>query len=124
MAQSPQQVAIEFEQFWKTYPRKVGKLAAEREYQRARKRASAQQILAGLKRAQFSPEARFQPHPRTWLSQGRYLDEPAPRDNNADAAAREDWFSECQRVHGGACGLSQHRHHLRTLMDAQRSEEA
>ena len=101
----------EFEEFWDHYPRRVGKLAAQRAYQRARKQASADAILAGVIRATFSREMRFVPHPATWLNQGRWMDEDA----TPTPAAAEDWYAECQRLHGGRCGLSQYRHHLEML---------
>lgn len=117
MAKRAQQVgASEFEEFWASYPRKVGKLAAQREYERARTRASAEAILAGLQRTRFADELRFVPHPRTWLSQGRWLDEEiAPRRVQGQA---EDWYAECQRIHGGACGLSRMAHHTRKQLEA------
>jgi hypothetical protein len=111
----------DFEQFWARYPRRIGKLAAEKAYTKARKTASAQQILDGLARYQFAADPQYVPHPRTWLCQGRYLDEPEPA--RAAPAAEEDWFEQCQRLHQGACGLSQYRHRLRMQMDAQREQE-
>jgi hypothetical protein len=110
----------EFEQFWAQYPRKVGRLAAKQAYQKARKTASAEQILAGFERYQSSDDPQYRPHPRTWLSQGRYLDEVPPR---LVAERVEEWFEQCARLHQGACGLSQYRHHLRMQMDAQRRDK-
>jgi uncharacterized protein YdaU (DUF1376 family) len=31
-----------------------------------------------------------------------------------------DWFAECQRMHGGECGLNQQRHHLRKELELAR----
>lgn len=71
-----------FDRFWSAYPRKVGKDAAWQEWLRrspsddltnqmiasiARQRASAQWLKDG---------GQFIPHPRTWLHQGRWQDEP------------------------------------------------
>lgn len=73
-----------FGRFWEAYPNKVGKRAAELEYERALKRISGPDppgaILAGLERAKQSrkwrEEPEFIPHPRTWLHQGRWEDQP------------------------------------------------
>jgi hypothetical protein len=72
----------DFEQWWQAFPRKVGKLAAQREYERARKRASAEVLLLGIVRyLQAKPEYADYCHPKTFLSQGRWLDE-APANGN------------------------------------------
>ena len=79
-ADEPTGVEAEFDGFWKAYPRKVGKPKARRAYLAARKRASLDEIAAGL-RAQL-PDMRvrepgFIPHPTTWLNQDRWADDPA-----------------------------------------------
>lgn len=67
-----------FDEFWAAYPRKVGKLAAKREWDRIRptpelvKKMGA--TLAWQCEAWTDPQ--FIPHPRTWLHQGRWDDEP------------------------------------------------
>jgi len=65
----------DFEAFWRAYPRKVGKLAAERAYGKARKLATAEELLAGVARYR-KPSYADWCHPTTWLNQGRWLDEP------------------------------------------------
>lgn len=64
----------QFDEFWRHYPRKVGKLAAAREWER--KRPDLDAVLAALawQVPQWTDPA-FIPHPRTWLCQGRWLDE-------------------------------------------------
>lgn len=65
--------------FWQTYPRKVGKAAAEKAFAKAVKAAgSAEAVLAGLERASFPADRQYVPHPTTWLNQGRWADEPEP----------------------------------------------
>ena len=69
----------EFEAFYTAYPRKKEPGAAERAYAKARKRASASVILAGLSRLQ--PEwARREPdkipYPASWLNARGWEDEP------------------------------------------------
>lgn len=81
-----------FDEWWNHYPRKVGKAAARRKYEIARRKASADDLLAGLvaqlPRMQAS-DPKFIPHPETWLHQGRWEDEV----DTADAQAEEGgWF--------------------------------
>lgn len=67
--------ATEFEIWWGSYPRKVGKLAAALEYQRARKKATAEELLDGIDRYRLSkPSYADWCHPRTFLKQGRWMD--------------------------------------------------
>jgi hypothetical protein len=71
--------AESFAVFWQTYPRKVGKLAAEKAFQKAAKAAGgAQVVLNGLVGATFPADRQYIPHPATWLNQGRWADEPEP----------------------------------------------
>ena len=72
--------AGEFEQFWSAYPRKVGKLAARRAFERAD--ATLEQMLEALARQRADPlwsreNGRYIPYPAAWLEQGRWADEPA-----------------------------------------------
>lgn len=72
-------IDAEFDGFWGAYPRKVGKPKARKAYAAARKRASLDEIAAGL-RAQL-PDLRRRdiglvPHPTTWLNQDRWADDP------------------------------------------------
>ena len=67
-----------FEHFWAQYPRKVGKLAAQREWELIRPTPElVEQMMATLawQKEQWD-DPQFIPHPRTWLHQGRWLDEP------------------------------------------------
>ena len=67
-----------FEAFWSEYPRKVGKDAAWKEWQRVKPDASV--VLSAVRQQRSSPQwtkdgGQFIPHPRTWLHQGRWKDE-------------------------------------------------
>lgn len=64
----------EFQEFWAIYPRRVGKIAAFREYAKARRVASADQILDGVKRylEHLPDDLQFVLHPRTFLHQGHW----------------------------------------------------
>lgn len=115
----------QFEQFWQAYPRgrRVGKFAAAREWERRKPDLSV--VLAALAHQYAAPmELRFIPHPRTWLSQGRWLDEDAraaePRPcliSNSLFEVADDWFDECQRLHGGRCN-GRAAHAIQRQLDA------
>jgi hypothetical protein len=69
-----------FEVFWKTYPRKVGKGEAEKQWSKA-KGIDLQAVLKAIERARATEQwqkdgGQFIPHPATWLSQRRWEDEP------------------------------------------------
>lgn len=73
-----------FAEWWKNYPRKVGRLAAERAYYIALKRATPAVILDGLHRAVATwkaakTETEYIPHPATWLNGGRWMDQHQPK---------------------------------------------
>jgi len=70
-----------FEEFWKAYPRKVGKDAARKAWKK--RRPALTTCLEAIKRQQASEQwqkngGQFIPNPATWISQGRWEDEPGP----------------------------------------------
>jgi Helix-turn-helix domain len=71
-----------FEAFWKIYPKRVGKDAAWKAWQKRKLNAElVAQILAALawQRQQDNwlvDGGRFIPHPATWINAGRWQDEP------------------------------------------------
>lgn len=77
----PHTYSKDFEEFWRAFPNRVGKLAAEKAYVKARARASAEELLAGVTRyLRIKPGYAEFCHPATWLNQGRWLDEgPSPK---------------------------------------------
>ena len=81
---------VSFESFWARYPRKVGKIAAKREWDKLRPGPELVKQIMGTLEWQISQwrasDPKFTPHPRTWLSQGRYLDEPFADDQPAQKA--------------------------------------
>ncbi|MBS7790088.1 helix-turn-helix domain-containing protein [Roseococcus sp. SDR] len=88
---SPQSVAPAdgFASWWALYPRKVGKDAARTAYAAALRRgATPYQLVEALKRQRWPDEMRFIPHPRTWLAQGRWQDDP--RHGAPSAPEREE----------------------------------
>jgi DNA-binding transcriptional MocR family regulator len=69
-----------FEDFWRAYPRKTGKGAAEKAWAKAAGVVEPSKILEAVASAVWSPEPQFIPHPATWLNQKRWEDEaPAIR---------------------------------------------
>lgn len=89
-AASDPAVDAAFDAFWENYPRKVGKKDARKAWPGACRRlapdrlAKAAAYWAGLW-AQAGTEARFIPHPATWLRGERWNDDPptAPRPRTA-----------------------------------------
>src|SRR5690606_22594861 len=68
----------DFDEFWSLYPRKVGKGQARKAWSGALRKASAGEIILGVRRAAeaFSVnDPRYIPHPATWLNGERWLDE-------------------------------------------------
>lgn len=83
----------EFEDFWRNFPRKVGKFAAQKEYDKVRRNGTTQgELLNGIARyVKTKPDYADYCHARTWLSQGRWLDQvdeaPLTPQELADARA-------------------------------------
>jgi hypothetical protein len=68
-----------FDQFWKSFPNKVGKRAAMLSFERVRKsgRVTFDDLMAGLRRYAGKTDDRHWCNPATWLNQDRWTDEPA-----------------------------------------------
>lgn len=80
----------DFNAWWATYPRKVGKGQAAKAYKAARKKTDADTLLAAIA-AQTSTLTKdgkeFCPHASTWLNGERWLDEGLATATQAAAAA-------------------------------------
>lgn len=92
-----------FDEFWKTYPRKVGKQKALTKYKAALKRAnSEQQIIDGAQRLSDDPNRvdQYTPHATTWLERDGWNDDPLPMRtvNKSDERLRyaADWLGQEQ----------------------------
>jgi hypothetical protein len=73
-----------FAEFWERYPRRIGKAAARKAYEKARKTSQHDDIMFGLFQQMASltaREAQYIPHPATWLNQERWNDEPEQHHN-------------------------------------------
>jgi hypothetical protein len=90
----------EFDVFWKTYPRKVGKQAALKAWKAAVRLTDGDTIIAGARRLRDDPnrEQQFTPHPATWLNQGRWDDEPLPARAVGKLTAGEERLRNYQRL--------------------------
>lgn len=70
-----------FDEFWRLYPRKVGKIAARKAFAKAVKLAPLPVILDSVRLYAMDARMRdpeFVAHPSTWLNEGRWDDEPTP----------------------------------------------
>lgn len=91
-----------FDAFWSAYPRKVGKLAAMKAYQRARTVATAEEILAGVALyLQHKPDYADWCHPTTFLTQGRWMDDYTPTESQKPKpSAYQPYIRLADRSHG------------------------
>jgi hypothetical protein len=94
----PETFEVWFEQqFWRFYPRKVGKSAALKAARRVATSAAARDaILAGLYRQLPNFESREQqyiPHAATWLGEKRWLEEPEPPRRPVESARERNFRS-------------------------------
>lgn len=126
-AKEAEGIIAEFEGWYLHYPRKVGKKQAELAYRRARKSATAAELMAGVMRyaAERDQEtdphrrAKFTAHPSSWLNAGRWADHEtipkaeivplAPRKAQAGMSCTERAIrlaEGMQRHHGSARGAS------------------
>lgn len=83
-----------FDELWAAYPRKVGKDAAKKAFEKRKPtRALVDAMLAAIAVQKQSLDwtkdgGQFIPHPTTWLNQGRWTDEAATPDH---MAGWSDW---------------------------------
>lgn len=87
-----------FEKFWKAYPKKVGKGAAEVAFKRAKAPVSEllEAIAAQKESKQWKEDGgRYIPNPATWLNQERWKDElPRPGETICQAQEAEEKSKE------------------------------
>jgi hypothetical protein len=80
-----------FEDFWLAYPRKVGKEAARKAFEKAP--VDSWRIIEGAKRLSadpYLPAKQFVPYPATWLNRAGWDDEPyPPREKTKEEIAAE-----------------------------------
>jgi hypothetical protein len=89
--------AERFAEFWKAYPKKVGKEAARKAFMKIKPSADLlQRMLEAIKAQTASDQwkrdnGQYIPNPATWLNQGRWEDEPpaAAKSQNNDMSMEE-----------------------------------
>ena len=81
-----------FAEFWKAYPKKVGKASCQKAWNKLKPNAELfGQIMEALKAQKATEQwqregGRFIPNPLTWLNQGRWDDEPVETSGTAAPA--------------------------------------
>lgn len=106
-----QKPADGFDDWWKQYPKKVGKIDAQKAYRAAIKQGATPQILLdGLRRHNVNwktanTERQYIPNPASWLRKGRWEDEldtpdsgqatPAISPATGKEATKEDFWYAC-----------------------------
>ena len=83
-----------FDQFWSIYPRRVGKAAAQKVWNRyvEAMKVSPEAIIEGAKvyaAAKRGTDMQYVAHATTWLNQQRWLDEPAAATVETDEPERK-----------------------------------
>lgn len=115
--------AIEFDDFWAAYPRKVGKQAARAKFVAAVKRSGdPQRVIAGAHRLAADPnlpDARFVPHPTTWLARDGWEDEPMPEREERRSNTLSDWGAGGDGGFGALAGPSRDR----SVIDVEFTEQ-
>ena len=108
---NPNMRAEEFEKFWTAYPKKVGKQAALKAFEKVPKEAYPKLVPAverQKKSQQWQREdGRFIPNPATWLNQGRWDDEApetATEKRSKSAAEEVKRFAEWAKSQGYVSG--------------------
>lgn len=89
----------DFNRFWAAYPRHTAKADALREWQKLRPDKELQAvILNAIEQQKASPQwqdgERFVPHPRTWLHQRRWEDEPPKATSNSGRVMPAQQYSQ------------------------------
>lgn len=86
-----------FKDFWQVYPRKVGKQAARKAFEKAYEAlGDANAIVEGARRYAEDPNRleAYTAHPTTWLNAGRWDDDPLPE----RVKSKEELAEEAKRL--------------------------
>ena len=103
-----------FDIFWTTYPRRAGKGAASKAWDKALSRGVApEDIIEGARRYSEDPDRKrkdptFTAHPSTWLNQDRWLDEPVLSSVPVPVDLVERWKDNPNRDYPTALTLFPH----------------
>lgn len=86
----------DFETFWKEYPRKTGKGAAKRAFEKAlQKGVNLESLVSAVRRQKCGSQwtrdgGQYIPHPATWLNQERWEDEVDGGIGNGNAGQHQE----------------------------------
>jgi len=100
----PVAFSAEFLEFWAVYPKKTCKDYAYRCWQKAKKKASAQVMIAAIKKQvadnhfKGSDGQDYIPNPSTWLNQGRWDDEINKK--KGDSPKEPSYITVCVEIDG------------------------
>jgi len=88
-----------FEDFWKAYPRKIGKGAALKAFLKASAKAGADAVVAGAERYRDSPsrDPTYTKHPATWLNAECWNDEEPDVKLSEAERIRADYLDQLER---------------------------
>lgn len=83
----------DFEVFWNAYPKKAGKKAAIKAWEKAKDKPNVVDMVQAIEKFKKSPQwmkenGQFIPHPSTWLNEGRWADEVVSVESEMQAQAR------------------------------------
>jgi len=117
-------VSNDFDEWWLRYPHKVGKEAARKAFDKARRVADQTTLLVAITRYEITkPPDRAWCNPATWLNQGRWQDEPATVEHHGNGQHRQtpgeklwEGFARAAETHGGV-----DRSFAEPLLDSGRS---
>lgn len=99
----PPEGVVWFEEFWKTYPRKVGKPVAMRAFAKAinGRGGTMEAIMAGLRRhlscEQWTDPTKI-PHPSTWLNRDGWNDEVSTSPGAGDSDKPGAWWNTAKGI--------------------------
>jgi len=102
----------DFEEFWRIYPRRVGKRAAYDAYREAISTVSPAVIATAAQRYADDPnrDPQYTAHPTTWLRQERWHDDPLPArsESKVGGVKRMDNYAQIHaRITGARKGIAQ-----------------
>ena len=100
-----------FDEFWSTYPRREGKQAARRAWDKATKNTPASTITAAAARYRDDPnrDPAYTAHASTWLTRGSWDDDPLPPRRDTTRPNRDqlgdEWAARGRRLQATLDGL-------------------
>lgn len=91
----------DFDAFWTSCPKKVGKAAARKAYDRAMRRTAPETVQAAMSSfaaSRAGQDEQYTAHPATWLNHDRWLDEAAKPNGAAASHKHTDRLAELAEI--------------------------